>query len=494
MQTLIRKNINRVRKTYGLRGLPLNRFQGNDTSAFVPEKWAAEAIYILNENMRYGGMVSRNYDPLIANFGDTINIPAPASFVAKRKQNDLDDLVDQDVTASTVQVVLNQRMYVSFVLGDAARSLSFADLVNIYLREAVIANARLIDQCVGAQVYQFLSNGSGQLGGLTKTNAHDQLLGIRKVFNDNKAGESDRWLGLASKSETAMQQAEIFKAAYSIGDSGQALRDAFLGRVAGWNTVLELNTPSVSGATVATSSLTVAGGVHSVGSTVVNLNANTSLVTGMYLTIAGDMTPLRITSIDTNAITVNRPTKTAFTTSATTSATASGLVNQASAIAAGDKTLYAATGYPAGWMKEIIMDGTAVPHVGQLVAFKAVADGSLYTPEYCCVQVRYISANNYGIVLDRPLVNAVLNNDIINFGPDGDYNFALQKNAVALVNRPLALPPADSGVRAAIGYANGAAIRVAITWDGKSEGTRVTVSGLFGVAVLDSDLGGVLYG
>lgn len=491
-KSCIRKNINRTRTFFGRRSLPFNRFQGNDTSAFVPEKWAAEAVLILNENMRYGSMVYRDFDNAIAQFGDTVNTRKPASFTAKRKQNDLDDLDAQDVTAENIQVVLNQRMYVSFLLGDAARSLSFQNLVDIYLREAVIANARLVDQCVGAQVYQFLDNSAGKLGLLTKSNAHDELLNMRKVFNDNKVSEDGRWLGLASRSETAMQQAELFKAAYSIGDGGQALRDAFLGKVAGWNTVLELNTPSVDTATEVSQTNTV-DGAHAAGSTSVLLDAVTSLVTGTYITFAGDMTPQRITAIDTKTLTLNRGLKFAVANNAVTTNYASGLINQASAVPAGDKTLYAADGYPAGWMKEIVLDGTGEPHVGQLCSFKA-AGGTLYDAEYCIVQVRLISAGNWGVMLDRPLVNAVRNNDIIDYGPPGDYNFALQKNAVALVNRPLALPPAESGVRAAIGYANGVALRVAITWDGGSEATRVTVSGLFGVGTLDTQRGGVLYG
>lgn len=461
----------------------------NNTDAFNPERWAAESVYILNEEMKYGAMVHRDFEDEIAQFGETVHTRKVGGFSGKFKQNDLDDVEDQDVTATNIDVQLNQRVYVSFILGDGARSMSFKNLVDEYLREAIIAQTRRIDQVVGAQAYRFLGNASGGLGTMTAANVHDRMLDMREVFNNLKVPEQNRWLALASRSETLAQKADIFKSAERIGDGGRALREASLGRLAGWNTVLELNTPSVRAVTNGTATTTTAAVLA--GATTAAVTSVASIASGQYVVFAGEDSPQRVNSIASLTLTLNRAFRNGCANGAAVTPVASGLINQASPIAAGDKTAAVADGYPQYWRKPIVVDGTGVPRVGQLVAFKA-AGGTVHAPEYGIIDVSDLGGGNYEITLDRPLENTLANNDVVDYGPAGDYNFAFQRNAVALVNRPLADIDPMTGVRSARGFANKVSLRVTFSYDGKKQGTRVVVDGLFGVAVLDTQLGGVL--
>ena len=495
----VQRNIKRTgralkvgRRTYYGKSPTINPFQLNNTTAYRPEVWAAEAVQVLHESMIYGAVVHRDFNDEIASFGDTVHTRKPGSFEGKRKQNDLDDLEDQDATATDIEVKMNQRIYVSFVLGDKDRTLSFQNLVDIYLFEALQAQTRMVDQTLAMQVYQFLGNRAGGLGALSKTNSHDYLLDMREVFNTNKVSLGNRWLGLASPSETTMQKTELFKKANEIGDDGTALRNAFLGRVAGWNTLLELNTGSVRNATLDSSVVGVTSSAHDSEQTTILIDDSTGLVTGQYVTIAGDLTPLRITAIGSTptSITVSRPTLNALASGAAVTGYETALINQSSAIAAGDDTAAVSDGYPAQWQKPMVYDGTGVPKVGQLVSFKT-SGGSVLTAEYGIIQV---DTTNNTILLDRPLEAAIDDNTIICLGPSGDYNFAFQREALTLVNRPLALPEPGTGTNAANGFANNVSLRVEISRDPKKQGTRVTVDGLFGVKQLDVNRGGVLLG
>ena len=485
------KRFGREVTVYGVPGRIYNRFHANDTAAFVPEYWAEESVRVLTEQMVYGATVHRDFDPQVAKHGEIVHTRRPAELQGKRKQNDLDDIVDQDVSATDIEVRLNQRVYCSFVIGDGERSKSFKDLVAEYLVPGMRGNSRLLDQVLGGQVYQFLDNSKGGLGTLSKTNGHDYLLDLRGMFNDNKVGPENRWLGLASPSETLMQKTELFKSAEKIGDNGTALRNALLGRVAGWNTFLELNTPSVRGATTGTAS--TADGAKAAGSTTVDVASGhgSNFSIGSYFTVAGDMTPLQVASISSDELTLVRATKGAIANGAVVTNYATGLVNQASAIAAGQTHLAAASGYPANWMKEIVYDGTGVPKVGQLVSFSTASSAALIPGEYCIVQVDTV---NKTILLDRPLDSAILDNSVINYGPDGDYNFGYQREALTLVNRPMALPMDGTGVRAALATFENMSLHVKISYDPVKEGHRVNIGGLFGVKTLDTSRGGVLLG
>jgi hypothetical protein len=479
-------------KGFGSRSGQYNPHYANDSTVLRPEVWANESIRLLYEMMVYGGIVHRDFENEIATFGETVHTRYPNEFDAKRKQNDLDTVEDQDAVATGVDVKLNQRVYVSFLLGDGERSKSFKNLFDFYMVPQMQGQARLLDRVVGGQVYQFLSNRAGGLGQISASNASDYMLDVRQTMNDNKVGEQNRWLGLASPSETAMQKVQLFKDASQVGDGGRALREAILGRKHGFNTFLSLNTPSVRGGT--TAATTTATASVAAGATLIPVTAITNITPGTYITVAGDYTPLRVLSQGNTGNldqTVNRPLLRGIASGAVVTPMANAAINQGSPIAAGDTTAGVSDGYPAGWMKEIEIDGTGVPKVGQLVAFRA-AGSTVHTAEYCIVSVK--AGSNYKIMLDRPLENTLANNDIVNLGPNGDYNFALQREAVALVNRPLELPPEGTGARSARGFFNNMSMRTVITYDGAKQATRVIVDCLLGVKVLQTSRGAVLLG
>lgn len=494
MRLIERVNSAKTRIRYGTRqqlSRPYNRFHGNDTTAFVPEIWAQESVNLLWEDMLYAGTVNRDFSNEVAEFGETVHTRKVGTFHAERKQNDLDDVVDQDLTATKIEVKLNQRLYISFVVGDGERSKSFKDLISTYLAPAMMGQARFLDRCIGGRVYQFLDNRCGGLGMLTASTGSDYMIDSRQVMNDNFVSFDSRWMALASGTETALQKVDLFKSAEKVGDGGLALRNALLGRKHGFDTFLDLNTPSVTSATKRTATTTAAAALK--GAT--SISSTASVTAGEYITIAGDMTPLRVTAVAGTGpytLTISRALIRDVASGAVLTPYASGLIDSGSAIAAGDTTDAVNDGYPEGWMGWIHVDGTGVPQQGQLVAFKAVG-GTVHSPEYCIVQVR-ASGGDYEIMLDRPVEDVIADNDIVDYGPNGDFNFFYQRDALALVNRPLALPPSGAGARAAIGVANNMSLRVVITYDGKKQGTRITIDGLFGLKELDTDRGGVMLG
>lgn len=463
----------------------------NDTTVLRPEKWANESIRLLYEDMKFGSIVYKNFNQEIARYGETVHIDYPSEMRATRKQNDLDNLTSNTATANQTDVVMDQRIYVSFLLGDGERSKSFKDLFEYFMKPQIIAQSRLIDRVIGGQVYQFLGNYAGGLGLMNASTASDYLIDARTKMNQNKVPDNDRWLALASPTEAAMQKVDLFKSAERVGDGGQALRDAILGRKHGFNMFMSLNTPSVTGASTLTT--TTVSTAASAGATTVTVASVSNIAAGQYITIEGDMTPCRVASISSTTLTLTRALYRAVAAGAVVTPYSPGAINQTAAIAAGDRNGAVSDGYPTYWAKEINVDGTGVPVVGQLVSFKA-AGGTVYSPEYCIVDVQDGGSSTYNILLDRPLESTVANNDIVYYGPNGDFNFGIQGAGLALVNRSLALPLQNTGVLAATGLYNDMSLRTTISYDGLTQGTRVTVDCLLGVKKLQTARGVVLLG
>lgn len=120
------------------------------------------------------------------------------------------------------------------------------------------------------------------------------------------------------------------------------------------------------------------------------------------------------------------------------------------------------------------------PQVGQLIAFGTGGSRRTYT---------VIEATDNGstadLLLDRPLEVAVANDAAAFPGPYGAFNWAFHKDALALVTRPLATPPANRGVDSANAQYNDVSMRVSMQYDIQSQGTVVALDILAGVAVLD---------
>ena len=78
-----RKNrANREHKAYSNTWVPVF---DNSVDAYIPELWAQESLMILEANMVMAGLVHRDFENEIAEFGDIVNTRRPQKFEAKRK-------------------------------------------------------------------------------------------------------------------------------------------------------------------------------------------------------------------------------------------------------------------------------------------------------------------------------------------------------------------------------------------------------------------------
>jgi len=465
--------------------LNFHRPMANTVDAFIPELWSRESLAILEENIVAAGLVHRAFENEIKDFGDTVKTRRPSELDAIRKGVN-DNVTIQDVSTVDVDVKLNQHVHTSFIIKDSERSKSFADLVATYLRPAMLGQARYLDQVVLGQYVHFIVNSyAGHLGGLTDSTAKAYVLEARQKMNTNKAYMQGRNMIVTPSSETELLKLDLFNSAEKVGDDGTALREASLGRKLGFNFFLCQNMPTIVDNSMAkkTGAINNTSG-YAVGSTTLTVDGFTGAVTsGSYVTIAGDMTPHRIAShtetlSNTTQIVLATGLRTAVVNDAVVTAYTPGAVNEAG-------------NYAAGYDGAIVVDGfTASPQVGQMISFGTAS------AQYTVIQGRtgagVATPSTTAITLDRPLDAAISNDDTVNVGPPGNYNFGFHQNALALVVRPLALP--QTGALSGIATYKNLSMRTVITYDGNKQGHLVTLDMLCGIAVLDTDLGVVMHG
>src|ERR1700723_1672649 len=101
---------------------------------------AVDALPALVSNLVMGNLVNRDYEPTLANAGDTVNVPIPPTLVA----NNIAEggmVQTQNPNLGNAQIVLNTHAEATFQIPDVTKVLACPDLLNLYMHPAVVAGA-----------------------------------------------------------------------------------------------------------------------------------------------------------------------------------------------------------------------------------------------------------------------------------------------------------------------------------------------------------------
>lgn len=431
----------------------------NSVSALTPQFWALESLYQLSRLCLAPYLVYRDYENMLSSKGQTVNAYLPAAFKYRRKGVN-DSVTDQDATLTSVPVTMNQHLYVTFVIKDQEQSLAATDLIKVFLEPALRAQAEGLDQAIIGQVYRFMAN---QVGGTDTALGRTSPSTLQAQLTQRKLPTSGRNALLSPFSAADLLALDAFVGAEKVGDDGTALREGSLGRKYGISWLTSLAVPrlvTAGGATAQTNAINNASG-YAAGATSFVFDGTGTLVAGCVVEINGYVYP--VTGVSGQTATI-----------------AFGLIED---VADNDVIRsYVAgafgAGYAVGYEKEVTITGIR----GQVGEGIHTAAGDIYT-----IVEAGAAANSY--ILDRPLDAAVTNASKVGTFPDGIYNFAFDRNAIALVSRPLATPMEGTGALSSTATNESIGVRVVITYDGVAQGHRVTIDFLAGIKILNTGLG-----
>ena len=105
---------------------------------------AADALPVLVGNLVMGNLVNRDYEPMLAQAGDTINVPIPPTMVANNIAEG-GTVQTQSPSLGNAQIVLNTHAEATFQIPDITKVLAVPDLLKIYMEPAVAAIAQKIE-------------------------------------------------------------------------------------------------------------------------------------------------------------------------------------------------------------------------------------------------------------------------------------------------------------------------------------------------------------
>lgn len=123
----------------------------------IPKFIAARVLQGLEPIFVMANLVNRDYDDVIANYGDTVDIPIPPDLVANNII-ETGSLQLQNPDLGNAQVVLDSHVEASVQIPDITRALAQPDLMGIYVDRAVTAIGTRVESDLLNQYALFTSN------------------------------------------------------------------------------------------------------------------------------------------------------------------------------------------------------------------------------------------------------------------------------------------------------------------------------------------------
>lgn len=191
---------------------------------------AVDALPALMGNLVMGNLVNRDYEPVLANAGDTVNVPIPPTLVA----NNLAEggtVQTQNPSLGNAQIILNTHAEATFLIPDVTKVLAVPDLLRLYMQPAVVALAERIETDLLSQYALFSANAPVGVAGTPITEAVvDQAETV--LFQAKVPTSSDKYLVVDSSTYSALRQIPRFSEFYTAGDAGlRALIDGNVGKL-----------------------------------------------------------------------------------------------------------------------------------------------------------------------------------------------------------------------------------------------------------------------
>src|ERR671939_112317 len=118
---------------------------------------AADALPALMGNLVMGNLVNRDYEPVLAHAGDTVNIPIPPALVANNIAEG-GTVTPQNPNIGNAAIVLNTHAEATFQIPDVTKVLAVPDLLKLYMQPALIALAEKIKPDLLKLAAQFPAN------------------------------------------------------------------------------------------------------------------------------------------------------------------------------------------------------------------------------------------------------------------------------------------------------------------------------------------------
>lgn len=215
---------------------------------FVPEVWSARLLTSLKAALVYGGpgVVNRDYQGDISQFGDTVNItsisrPTIGDYTAHT------DIDIEDVDDATRALVIDQAKYFAFEIDDIEAAQARGNVLPEAASEAAYGLSDAADTFLSGQMATDVpgANDITDAAIATTDDAEQALVDLKIVLDESDVPTAMRWVVIPPAVEGLLLRSDLFVPVDASGTS-EALRNGTVGRAFGFDVLKSNNCPDAA--------------------------------------------------------------------------------------------------------------------------------------------------------------------------------------------------------------------------------------------------------
>ncbi len=191
---------------------------------------AVDALPALMGNLVMGNLVNRDFEPTLAQAGDTVNVPIPPTLVA----NNLAEggtVQTQNPDLGNAQIILNTHAEATFQVPDITKVLAVPDLLKLYMQPAMVALAERIETDLLNLASGFTANTAVGTGGSAITESVvDEA--ETALFKAKVPASEPKYLVVDANTYSQLRQIPRFSEYQTAGDAGlRSIVDGTVGKI-----------------------------------------------------------------------------------------------------------------------------------------------------------------------------------------------------------------------------------------------------------------------
>lgn len=191
---------------------------------------AVDALPSLMGNLVMGNLVNRDFEPTLAQAGDTVNVPIPPTMVANNIAEG-GTVQTQNPNVANAQIVLNTHAEATFVIPDVTKVIAVPDLLRLYMQPAMTALAEKVESDLLSLYSQFTANTPLGTGGSALTESTVDSAET-SLFDAKVPAAEQKYLVVDGAGYSQLRQIPRFSEYQTAGDAGlKTLVDGSIGRI-----------------------------------------------------------------------------------------------------------------------------------------------------------------------------------------------------------------------------------------------------------------------
>lgn len=191
---------------------------------------AVDALPALMGHLVMGNLVNRDFEPTLAQAGDTVNVPIPPVMQANNLAEG-GEVVTQNPNLQNAQIILNSHVEATFQIPDVTKVIAVPDLLRLYMQPAMVALAERVESDLLGLYSQFTANAPLGTGG---TALAEGVIDSAEtaLFNAKVPASEPKYMVVSGGAYSQLRQVPRFSEYNSAGEAGlRALVDGTIGKL-----------------------------------------------------------------------------------------------------------------------------------------------------------------------------------------------------------------------------------------------------------------------